>query len=383
MKTYLIGLTEEGIRRANLLMLRIPSPLPTPELSAVAQRCVDRLQENIDTLENIRDDPNLGNPEYFGIHLRILRRVMWSIFNVEVKALPPLARFTEDERFLTGLLFKLYQEIHFPLSSHPIAACFASDYYWCYPDTNIIYVPLTESETLLHLPDLAHEMGHILVHNLQDPRMTALRTHYDACRELINQHYIRQIVSRRTAGGPMGYLGFENHFRQQWQDKWLQEIVCDLFAVYVLGPPFLWAHCHLVAKTCEQIFWFSHESETSHPADEARMQAMQVALRLLGFQEESKMINIHWQEIAKVLGHKKDPDYHLAYPDELIESIAVEIYNAVNDLGCRLWSKSFASKSDDNSVTGLLNLAWKTFWKDTKSYPMWEATEIQKLRKGK
>lgn len=383
MKSYLLGLTEEGIRRANLLILRIPSPLPTPELSAVAQRCVDRLRNNIETLESIREDPNLGDPDYYGIHLRILRRVMWSIFNVEVKALPPLARFTDDERYLTGLLFKLYQEIHFPLSSHPIAACFASDYYWSYPDTNIIYVPLAESETLLHLPDLVHEMGHILIHNLQDPRMVAFRNRYDACRELINQHYLRQIVNRRTAGGPAGYIELENRFRQQWQDKWLQEVVCDLFAVCVLGPPFVWAHCHLVAKTCEHLFSFSHDSETSHPADEARMRAMQVALRLTGFEEESKIINAHWQKIANVLGHKKDPDYHLAYPDELIESIVIEIHSGVTDLGCRLWSKSLASKNNDNSVTGLLNLAWKTFWQDTKGYPKWEAEEIQKLRKGR
>lgn len=137
-----------------------------------------------------------------------------------------------------------------------------------------MYVPLAESEMILHLPDLVHEMGHILIHHLLDVRVTAFCDHYKRCREIVDQHYRHQLANRRTSGGPNDYFRLEAHLRQQWLDKWLEEIVCDLFAVFVLGPPFVWAHCHLAAKQCKHIFSFSHDQVTTHPADDARMKAM-------------------------------------------------------------------------------------------------------------
>ena len=103
----------------------------------------------------------------------------------------------------------------------PIAACFTSDYYWSYPEWNVVYVPLGESEMILYLPDLVHEMGHILIHYLPDARIKAFRGHYEKCRNVVDQHYRRQLIDRRTSGGPHDYLRLEAHFRQQWLDKWL------------------------------------------------------------------------------------------------------------------------------------------------------------------
>jgi len=380
MKEYLLGVIGENLRRAELLTLRIPSPLPSAELSGVAQRCSDRLRECVAVLRSIQEDPDLGNPDYTGVHLRILRRVIRSLFEVEVYALPAMARFTDDERFLTRLLFQLHQEINYPLPP-PIAACFASDYYWSYPEMNVVYVPLAESEMILHLPDLVHEMGHILIHNLLDARITVFRDHYERCRQIVDQHYRRQLADRRTSGGPQDYLRLEAHFRQQWLDKWLQEIVCDVFAVFVLGPPFVWAHCHLAAKLCKHIFWFSHDQVTTHPADDARMKAMLASLRLSGFEDEAKAVDEQWQQLVKILGHKKDVDYHLAYPDDLIEAIAVEIHQGTSALGCCMRSKEVTSKDDDSSVVGLLTNAWNAFWQNPKDYSKWEEKQMQIWRK--
>lgn len=322
----------------------------------------------------------MGNPEYSGVHIRVLRRVIRSLFEVEIYALPAMARFTADERFLTRLLFHLHQEIVYPLPP-PIAACFASDYYWSYPEWNVVFVPLCESEMILHLPDLVHEMGHILIHHLRDPRVKSFCAHYERCRQIVDQHYRRQLAERRTLGGPQDYLRLQIHFRQQWLDKWLQEMVCDLFALFVLGPPFVWAHCHLAAKVCKHIFSFSHEQITTHPADDARMKAMLASLRLSGFDNEAKTIDEQWKQLVNILGHKKDADYHLAYPDNLIEAIAVEIHRGTSALGCRMISKESISKDDGTSVVGLFNNAWNIFWQNTEDYPKWEEKQIQIWRR--
>jgi hypothetical protein len=376
MKQYLLGIIGEYLRRAELLTLRIPSPLPSAELSGVAQRCSDRLRECVEVLHSVRIDTDLGNPDYAGLHLRILRRVIRSLFEVEVYALPAMARFTDDERFLTKLLFQLHQEIGYPLPP-PIAACFASGYYWSYPEWNVVYVPLAESEMILHLPDLVHEMGHILIYHLLDPRIAPFCERYGRCLQIVDQHYRRQLANRRASGGPHDYLRLEAHFRQQWLDKWLEEIVCDLFAMFVLGPPFVWAHCHLAAKLCKHIFSFSHDQLTTHPADDARMKAMLAGLQLSGFDDEARAINKQWKQLVKILGHKKDADYHLAYPDNLIEAIAVEAHQGASGLGCRKISKELATKDDDSSVVGLLNNAWNTFWQNPEEYSKWEEKRMQ------
>lgn len=109
MKEYLLGIIGESLRRAELLTRRIPSPLPSADLSGVAQRCSDRLRECVCVLQSMQESPDLGNPEYSGVHIRVLRRVIRSLFEVEIYALPAMARFTADERFLTRLLFHLHQ----------------------------------------------------------------------------------------------------------------------------------------------------------------------------------------------------------------------------------------------------------------------------------
>lgn len=169
--------------------------------------------------------------------------------------------------------------------------------------------------------------------------------------------------------------------RQQWLDKWLEEIVCDLFAVFVLGPPFVWAHCHLAAKQCKHIFSFSHDQVTTHPADDARMKAMLASLQLIGSDDEARTIDEQWDKLVKILGHKKDADYHLAYPDNLIEAIAVEIHQGISGLGCHMRSKELGSEDDDSSVVGLLSNAWNTFWKNPEDYSKWEKKQIQIWRR--
>ena len=59
---------------------------------------------------------------------------------------------------------------------------------------------------------------------------------------------------------------------------WMVEFFCDLFAVYTLGPAYGWAHLHLSAKRGGDPFDVPMLSASSHPADDARMRVMLVAL---------------------------------------------------------------------------------------------------------
>ena len=323
--------------------------------------------------------PQFGDPDFDGLHLRAFRRAVRSLLDIERFAMPALTRFSEDERFISSLLFRIHQQIRYPLP-HPVAACFSSEHYWIHPATNVMYVPLTDSEALLHLPDAFHEMGHPLLHLILDTRGSQFKPHYLRSREIVNEYYMQQVSTRRSAGGPQAYLHLAERLRRTWLDFWLQEMVCDLFAVYTVATPYAWAHYHLTAKQGEGVFGFSHDMATTHPADDARMKAILTALDFIGFGHECDQIRQRWGELIGVLNQSPDADYHLAFPDAVIEAIAVEILQGTKALGCTIATKQSVENQSDASVVKLLHTAWTRFWEDPETYADWEAKEIASWR---
>lgn len=379
MKEYLSGAIGENLRRAEILKQRLKGPLPAAELSGVAQRCNDTIDNCIWLLGEILESDQFGDPDFDGLHLRALRRAVRALLEIERFAMPALTRFSEDERFMSSLLFRIHQQIQYPLP-HPVAACFSSDHYWIYPATNVMYVPLTDSETLLHLPDVFHEMAHPLLHQISDSRVSQFLPYYRRSRETVNAHYMQQIANRRSAGGPKAYLHLEERFRRTWMDFWLEEIVCDLFAIYTVGTPYAWAHYHLTAKQGEEVFGFSRDVATTHPADDARMKAILIGLDLIEFGCDAKQIQRRWDELIVVLNQSPDPDYHLAFPDSVIEAITVEILQGTKALGCTIATKQNVENQSDESVVKLLHTAWRRFWENPETYTVWEAQKIASWR---
>ena len=376
MKDYLRAAIGESIRRAELLKKSIPRPLPVPELSGVAERCNELIDHCLIVFNDIINDEKFGQEQYLAGHFRKFRRATRLMSIVEEDGIPALVRFTADEEFLTRLLFRIHQEIGFPLMP-PIAACFAHDYYRIQPFTNVVYVPLIEGHCLLHLPDLLHEMGHLIVYKLKDSVVQGFRTYYQKAIEVIDDYYSNRVRSRKR-GGPKGYAKLEDHLRNQWTDNWAEEFACDLFATFVLGPAYAWAHLHLTTKREKELFRFSHEEDLSHPANDARMKSILTALNLTNFGTEAGIIESKWEQIPVLLGQKADPDYHLAYPQDLIERFAVEIHRGVRAAGCKLADAE--SSSSPGPIISLLNEAWLRFWQEPHTYSDWENEQVREWR---
>jgi len=55
-----------------------------------------------------------------------------------------------------------------------------------------------------------------------------------------------------------------------WAKYWLTEFFCDLFAVFCVGPAFVWSHLHLAMKRRGDPYTTPDFSATMHPADDAR-----------------------------------------------------------------------------------------------------------------
>jgi hypothetical protein len=71
-------------------------------------------------------------------------------------------RKAADDEFVNKLVFEICNEINYPLPT-PVASCLSQKYYHIYPDFNLLCIPLLESEFLLHIPYIYHEICHPLL----------------------------------------------------------------------------------------------------------------------------------------------------------------------------------------------------------------------------
>ena len=82
----------------------------------------------------------------------------------ETIGIAALNRANEDDRQLNLLVERIVREIGFPLLP-PVATLLSQGYFHIYPWFNLLCLPLVEPAFLLHLPDLYHELGHLLSSN--------------------------------------------------------------------------------------------------------------------------------------------------------------------------------------------------------------------------
>lgn len=116
--------------------------------------------------------------------------------------------------------------------------------------------------------------------------------------------------------------------------------------------------------------------ETSHPADDARMQALLQMLRLIGFDKDAELIQTAWQEFLKIKSFRPSPEYGQCYSASLITSAVTCAKDGIQDIGVKL-----AGTACSTPVRDLLNEAWLCFWKNPCGYQVWESQQVDNLRK--
>ncbi|HJT29527.1 MAG TPA: hypothetical protein VJ784_19090 [Pyrinomonadaceae bacterium] len=161
---------------------------------------------------------------------------------------------------------------------------------------------------------------------------------------------------------------------QCWYQNWATELICDLFAIYTLGPAYAWAHVHLCGKRSSDAFAVPTEKPLTHPADDARMQVMLFGLDRLGFEDQANAIETRWDEVVKVASKGRRAEYRRCYPRELVGKIETIAYEAFVKTGCRIVGPAVS-----DFVHAILNEAWQTFWNDSIDYQGWEPDALSRL----
>lgn len=378
MQQYIGALIGEQIDRGYSLKKLIKHPLKYPELGRLAQTCEAIIDRNIEYLNFLLRELESTDEEGLRQIFRGLRSSIREIEAVERYGINVLYAPTQEIGYLNKLIYKIHQEINLPLTP-PSAACIATGYYSYYGLTNIILVPVGETDFLLHTPDFFHEIGHAVISKLNEAKLRELQEAFDKIIELIANHYHELYLRKKRETCPPEIPMLIMHIHSQWKN-WIEEFFCDLFALYTLGPAYAWSHLHLTVKSSENVYRFSKYASSTHPSDDARMKILHMGLQLLGFKEESKAIMAQWSKLPTVLMAKPVPEYLYAYPEELMKDIASLILKGMQDSNFTILTLQKLKTAKEEDIVKILNEVWNLFWQNPGSFRKWEEENIQKLK---
>lgn len=315
-------------------------------------------------------DPSLGSPALLSNHLQLYKRGHELATLVESYVLPFVERYGETDRRLTRLCRRLTAQVGWPLPA-PLVVAFSSQYYWTQPVFHLICVPAAEETTLLGLPDLCHELGHILfLHH----ETTLLGDFTQQLAEYIAQEQQRVDAQQR----PPQYRLLYDLLFTQWHDAWVPEFVSDMVATYLVGPAFGWQHVRLCAGRSQAAYYPALGDTAEHPADEARLRGVVAVLEYMKEAAAGARVQALWDRYTAVSGESQPADYEVCYPHGLIESLAQRTVEGCRSLGLRSFNQ-LADPPGTGDIPSLLGEAWEQFLANPQAYADWERARLDTL----
>lgn len=201
-----------------------------------------------------------------------------------------IKNYKEPEIFFYQLITQIYAD-HRINALPPIVSTISNHdyYYWAVPYFEIIALPSGEEHSLLNLPDMYHEIGHLL-HSMFGGKSCEISG------AVIDKHFAKEIVRVIDDGAAAHFQETLELAKYLWDASWLEEFTCDLVGTYMTGAAYAWTNLKLLSTGhgSTKIFEYSE----SHPADEARMRIIILMLEKLGLKDNDK-VDLAWKVFLK------------------------------------------------------------------------------------
>lgn len=372
MNDYFDGAVRQLLRRAEHLLTCIKPGLPS-EFHLLEHHCRQKLTGLMCELSELIENPQMLLPKHQAVRIRGYQRLISELDEIETVVIPVLARSHDTDCFLNRLVRQIRSEINYPLLP-PIVSPFSQSYFYILGDYNLICVHLEEGNFLLHLPDIYHEMAHPLEWENGYPLIRSFQICLIEFLDEVKSWLSDELQKESRGRGPEVYKFYIERWKRSWEN-WGREFFCDLFATFTLGPAYVWSHFHLCATRGGNPFDLPLLTTSTHPPDDARMQAMLDALCLIGFDEEASAIENRWNDLIKLLGAKPEAEYNRCFPKSVFNLLLDKNLKGVKAMNCRI-----AQPTTNDSVHTTLNEAWKSFWRNPSDYFRQEARLIDALK---
>lgn len=371
MNKYINGTILEMLERVKTLKTKVPVNRLPDGFKQLAANANSELDKFIIELERLYKDPKFQVVSNLPYKLTAFQKLVNGIDYLENFIISALNRCDNDDETLTKLVDKICKEIKYPLLS-PVASRLSQNYYCIHPKFNLLAVPLLESEFLLHMPDLYHELAHPIISTQNHPNVTAFQEKLGHFNLFVSEYFEEQKKELKRNNGQQ-LIKYLEIFNESWIEGWSIELFCDLFGVYTLGPAYAWAHLHLCVKRGNDPYETPEHFVSSHPADDARMQTILSGLEHIGFKEEGKNIKEHWNMYLNLSGGVLEANFNMAFPKHILEHCAILGFEATKAIKCQI-----ASRNLNQEVYVTLNTAWEKFINDPLDYIGWEKMQREK-----
>jgi len=281
-----------------------------------------------------------------------------------------IKNYKDPEIFFYRLITKIYNE-HRINALPPIVSTISNHdyYYWAVPLFEIIALPSGEENSLLNLPDIYHEIGHLLFSMFKGKSC-------ELSGVAIEKHFKKEVV-RLEDEKSYAHFGEEvERAKYLWQVSWLEEFSCDLAGTYMTGAAYGWTNLKLISAGhgSSKIYDYSE----THPANEARMRIIIIMLDKLGLTEDKKKVEKTWNEFLKETEIFRPNAYVLLYPQKLLQMIVDEFFEFYDNADLAPCTE--LGGKTDVPLCDILNTAWNLAQADPLQYYIHETTEINKLK---
>lgn len=287
----------------------------------------------------------------------------------------PLVRVRKQDVLALRVLQWLHQSTK--ETAHLAFALGEDDYkVWASPMMPCIYyILLTHRQSLLSLPLVLHEFGHVL-YECHKPEMDELVKEF---RETVSHFLTPQAV------GDVAFAAQGLEFRQQavtcWY-TWAQEFFCDAVGLTIGGTAFLRTisrHFHALSRE-EYAIDRGSLLRRKHPLTWLRVRLLCQRASAMGYGDLSTKVAGEWESTARELGIEEEhhgtwdevfrADFDKMISDMLVQSQPPSCTDADAKAGPR---------TAVTSILALFHAAWAVYDADPETYEAWERVAVRRF----
>lgn len=290
------------------------------------------------------------------------------LLEIELFMFQVILKYDKGEEYFEKVITNIYSEIQCTQSTPLITTISNSEnYYWAYPKYSIIAVPDGEEQNLLNLPDLYHEIAHLIYKQYKVFLIKDIETK-------VVRYYKRQKLDAKNNNND-NIISHFSHIETNWLNSWIEEYTCDLIGTYLVGTAYAWTNLKLttVSSGSNRVFAVSE----SHPSDESRMRAIFSMLKLTGTDINSSEVVNSWDRFVNITANIKVNLYDFIFPDELIIELSKNVLAGCQAIGLCSYSEQLKGKS--KPISKILNNAWEQILSKPEQFSNWEQKEIESI----
>lgn len=283
---------------------------------------------------------------------------------VNTRFAPPIIRYADEDRL--PLVFIDWLHGAHPVTRwKPFAVADGGFAVYPTPECPIVYLlPVTRRMTLLLLPFLIHEFGHLLY-----------ACHKDELDDLVGEYQQRVAkvlapTTVRDRGRSTTDEGFQRTVAEAWY-TWTQEVYCDAVGLTIGGEGYLKAFSHYFRFRSAQEYYLPRRDQLlrRHPVTRIRTTMLVDRAKQLGFNEAASDVAETWDMTARALAIRED--YEGTWGDELFAPLRKTIDDMLEES-----SPVSCLALPEDAPVAIINEAWKRFEKNEPQFAEWEKAAI-------